>query len=126
MITFEKNGLTSLTIAGGRITPYSPEDQILNQETYLTESSNPKVVNYGSNLNLIKLVLKNLSKDNYDGSTQGIKTWFETSTINWSSASFTLKDEFGTDYLARLWQNKFSVKARPNSRYDITIILKVD
>lgn len=125
-ITFSKSGLTDCVIEHGRISPYIPLDITINQELYLTEDNQSKVVNYGSNFETIELIFKNLSRDNYDGSANGIKTWFENPTISWSLHPFTMVDEFGLTHSVRLWQNEFAVNAKPNGRYDISLTLKVE
>ena len=125
-IVFQKSGLSDLTIERGRLFPFSPKNITVHQDRYLTESNNAKIVDYGANLQLIKLSFKNLTKDNYDGAINGLKTWFETSNINWSVNSFTMIDESGVSYTVRFWQKDFQMPQQVNGRYEITLILKVE
>lgn len=120
-IVFQKSGLSDLTLERGRIFPVEEAQIKINQETYLTESMNPKVVNYGSTLKLIRLKFAGLSRDNYDGTINGLKTWFESSQINWSENNFVMIDEMGISHTVRLWQKQFSMKQDSPNRYSITL-----
>jgi len=123
-IIFQKTGMSDLTLENGRLVPFSPDEIEINQDKYLTESNNAKIIVYGANLELLKLKFKNLPKDNYDGSINGLKTWFSNSIINWLANSFTLLDENGISYTVRLWQNKFKTIKSSNERYVIELLLK--
>lgn len=123
MITFIKSGLSNLTMERGRAVPYSPDEIEPNQLMELTESDNPIVVDYGSSLNFITLELTNLSKDQYDGSVNGLKTWFQSTEINWAANSFTMVDEFGVSNTVRWWQKTFSMPVFSNGRYSISFRL---
>jgi len=125
-IVFQKGGLSDLTLERGRLVPYSPEEQEINQERYLTEDNNPKVVDYGSNHKTMKLAFSFLTKDNYDGATNGLRTWFEDSNIDWCMNNFTLVDENSVSYTVRLWQKKFTVKKHSNDRYSLSLIFKIE
>ncbi len=122
-IVFSAGGMSDLTLERGRLVPYSPEDVTINQDNYLTESNNPKVTNYGDNLNLINLSFRHLSKDNYDGTVNGLKTWFEDANINWMVNNFTLTDENGQAHTVRLWNKKWRMSADRGGRYSITLRL---
>ena len=89
----------------------------------MTESNNPIVVDYGDNLEFINLNFKNLSKDNYDGAVNGLKTWFESSEINWSANNFTLIDELGVSNTVRLWESSFGMAFKANGLYEISLKL---
>lgn len=121
-IKFSKAGMSDLTLERGRLFPVISPITI-NQDRYLTESNNPKVIDYGDNLELKELKFNYLSKDNYDGATNGLKTWFEDSTINWCENNFTLTDENGATHTVRLWQDKFDMRMTSNGRYTISLTL---
>ncbi len=125
-IVFKKSGMSDLTLERGRVVPYQTQEQKINQERYLTESYNTKVVNYGSNAQYLELSFKHLTKDNYDGTVNGLKTWFDDSSINWSMNSFTMLDENGISYTVRLWQNNFKMAVDGAGRYSVKLILKVE
>jgi len=121
-ITFQKSGMDDLVIERGRLLP--KDDKLrLNQERHLTESNNPKVIVYGDALELLELNFKNLTKENYDGATHGIKTWFQNSNINWSENNFTLIDENGLSYTVRYWSDTFSMPLIFNGRYSTSLVL---
>lgn len=122
-ITFQKTGLSDLVIERGRLFPDKQPIQI-NQDRYLTESMNSKIVSRGSSAQFLKLKFSGLSKDNYDGTVNGLKTWFESSTINWSSASFTMIDEDGTTHTVRYWNDDFDMPGIAPNRYEFTLELK--
>lgn len=121
-IVFKKSGLSDLTIERGRVYPVRQPIQI-NQERYLTESMNPKVIGYGSTLETIILEFVGLTRDNYDGATNGIKTWLSSSTINWSENSFTLVDERGDTHTVRYWSDTFDMPRVYGNRYSTTLTL---
>lgn len=121
-IVFSHASLSDLTLERGRIYPVSQPIQI-NQDRYLTESNNPKVIDYGDDLNFIQLNFQYLSKDNYDGATNGLKTWFQDSNINYSENSFTLTDEDGVAHTVRFWQANFNMPQTSNGRYQISLTL---
>ena len=123
-IVFSKAGLSDLTLERGRMMPYSPKEIEIHQERYLTESNNAKITDYGSDLTFIKLAFNYLSKDNYDGTTNGLYTWFASSTINWSENNFTLTDEIGVTHTVRFWQGNFNMVKMRGGRYQIELILK--
>ena len=123
-IVFSKSGLSDLTLERGRIYPYSEGDIEIHQDRYLTESNEAKVVDYGTDLTMIVVRFQYLTKDNYDGATNGLKTWFQTSEINWSANSFTLNDENGVDHTVRFWQGNFSMPRTSSGRYQIQLIFK--
>lgn len=122
-ITFQKSGLSDLTIERGRLFPAKSKIRI-NQDRYLTESMNAKVVSRGASAQFITLKISGLSADNYDGTVNGLKTWFESATINWSAASFTMVDEDGTSHTVRYWRDDFDMPEVSPNRYEITIELK--
>ena len=122
-IVFQKGGLSDLTLEHGRMMPYDIDDIDINQDMYLTENMNPKVVDYGGTANFILLQFRNLSKDNYDGSTNGLKTWFQATAINYAENNFTLVDENGVSHTVRLWQNKFKIIKDSSERYHFQIKL---
>ncbi|NOY60294.1 MAG: hypothetical protein GXO75_15400 [Calditrichaeota bacterium] len=121
-IVFQKSGLSDLTIEGGRLYPVS-EPIRANQERYLTEDNSPKVVNYGDPLKLIKLVLDGLTRDNFDGTVNGLKTWFENSSINYSENNFTMVDETGQSRTVRLWQDDLDIKETSPGVFQVTLTL---
>ena len=123
-IVFSKSGLSDLTLERGRMFPYSDGSITIHQDRYLTESNEAKVVDYGSDLTMIVLRFQYLSKDNYNGATNGLKTWFQTSEINWSANSFTMTDEDGVAHTVRFWQGDFSMPKTSNGRYQIQLVLK--
>ena len=123
MITFKKTGKSDLTIKNGRILPAKDSIQI-NQIKTLTSGNNPIVVDYSNSKKIYKLVLKNLSKDEFSGSINGIKTWFKSPEINWMMNSFTMILTDGTQKIVRLWNNKFDMNMKPNFRYDLIIELR--
>ena len=125
-IVFKKSGVSDLTLERGRIVPYSTEEDQINQERYLTENYTSKVVNYGSNGKFLELTFKHLTKDNYDGTANGLRTWFNNSNINWSKYSFTLVDEDGVSHTVRLWQNRFKMGVDNAGRYSVKLIFKVE
>ena len=119
-IKFQKSGMSDLTIEKGRLFPVSEPIEI-NQEIHLTESNNPKVIVYGDNLKIIELKFKGLTKDNYNGTVNGLYTWFNDSNINWMENSFTMIDEQGVSHTVRLYQKKFDMKMDSNGRYSIAL-----
>lgn len=123
MIVFQKAGLSDLTIERGRSFPIDHPIEI-NQELYLTESNNAKVVDFGNDLELIEVKISGLSRDNYDGTTNGLKTWFQNSSINWAKNTFTMIDEGGTSHTVRFWQDKFSMPRNEGDTYSISFTLK--
>ncbi len=125
-IKFQHSGMSELTLERGRVTPYVPEEIEPHQDLYLTEGNNPKVINYGDPLKFMKLEFKYLSRDNYDGTVNGLKTWFEDSTINWSANNFTLVDENNVSWTVRLWQKKFNMKNLGNDRYSVELVLLIE
>lgn len=121
-IVFSKAGLSDLTLERGRLYPLSTPIEI-NQELYLTENLNPKIIDYGSTITYWKLAFNHLSKDNYNGTVNGLYTWFSSSTINWSEANFTLTDEKGVTHTVRLWQTNFDMPQNEGGRYSISLTL---
>lgn len=122
MIVFQKAGLSDLTLERGRLFPVSSPITI-NQENYLTEDMNPKVVDYGATAQLLAIELDGLSKDNYNGAVNGLYTWFASSTINWCENSFTLVDEYGSSHTVRLWQKEFDMQQVGPNRYQLSLTL---
>jgi len=123
-IVFVKGGLSDLTLERGRIYPYSAGDITIHQDRYLTESNQAKVVDYGTDLTMIVLSLTYLSKDNYDGAVNGLKTWFQSVYINWSANSFAMTDEDGVSHTVRFWQGNFSMPKTSSGRHQIQLIFK--
>lgn len=123
MIVFQKSGLSDLTMERGRIVPYSPEEIEIDQIQNLTENNIPIIVDYGNNLTFINLEFNHLSKDNYDGATNGLKTWFSSSQVNWMANNFTMIDENGVSHTVRLWDKKFKFQTLGSGRYNISIKL---
>ena len=121
-IVFSASGMSNLTLERGRLYPLSKPTEI-NQELNLTDDMNPKVTDYGGTAKYWKLMFNYLSKDNYDGSVNGLKTWFEDSNINWCATSFTLTDENGVAHTVRLWQKAFDMPEHGSSRYSIAFTL---
>jgi len=122
-IVFSASGMSDLTLERGRAVPYSPENIEANQDNYLTESNNPKVIDYGNDLEMISLSFQHLSKDNYDGAINGLKTWFENANINWMENSFTLTDENGASHTVRLWSKRWRMIRGRGGRYSVTLPL---
>jgi len=83
----------------------------------------PKVVDYGNTLKLIELKLEGLSRENFDNAVNGLKTWFESSQINWCENSFTMVDETGTNRTVRLWQKEFKMAEVSPNRYSVSLTL---
>ena len=123
MITFKKTGLTDLVISRGRILP-SSEPIIINQDKLITSSNNVIIIDKGINTKLIKLSFKFLTKDNYDGAINGLKTWFENSQINWMENTFTLVDENNVEKTVRLWDDKFDMKFEKGDTYSVSLTLR--
>ena len=121
-IIFSKAAMSDLYLERGRLYPVS-KPQEKHQERHLTESMNPKVVSYPGTLTLWQLEFNYLSQNNYDGTTHGLKTWFENSLINYSENSFTLTDEDGVTHTVRLWQDVFDMKRHGSGRYSISLTL---
>lgn len=121
-IKFSAGGMSTLTLERGRLYPLSMPVQI-NQELNLTDGMNPKVTDYGGGVQFWKMMFNYLSKDNYDGAINGLKTWFEDSNINWCENSFTLTDEDGNTHTVRLWQKNFDMPENSNSRYSVGLTL---
>ena len=122
-IVFAKAGRSNLTFERGRIVPYSTVEYTINQQLDLTESNNPKVTDYGDDLQLMKLTFNHLSKDMYNGTVNGLETWFSSSQINWAVNNFTMTDEGGTAHTVRLWQKGFALSKDQGNRYSLSIIL---
>ena len=122
-IIFSIGGRSNLTLERGRIVPYTPVEYQINQELYLTESNNPKVVDYGGTAQFIKLAFSHLSKDNYDGAINGLNTWFLSSEVNWAGNSFTMTDESGATHTVRFWQKRFAMLRDGAGRYSLSITL---
>lgn len=123
-IVFQKSGLSDLTLERGRLVPYSRGNISVNQERYLTESNNAKITDYGNNITFIELAFDHLTKDNYDGSTNGLKTWFESTQVNWSANSFTMLDEENVSHTVRFWQGSFDMPTKANGRFSFKLVLK--
>lgn len=121
-IIFSKGGMSDLTLERGRIFPIQSPIQI-NQERHFTESMNPKVIVYSGTAEFFELKLEGLSRDNYDGTVNGLKTWFENALINWSENNFTLVDEEGNSLTVRLWQDNFNPQEESANRYSISLTL---
>ncbi len=121
-IVFSAGGMSNLTLERGRLYPLSIPIQI-NQELNLTDGMNPKVTDYGGTAQFWKVIFNYLSKDNYDGSVNGLKTWFEDGNINWCENSFTLTDENGVAHTVRLWQKNFDMPENSNGRYSVGLTL---
>ena len=125
MIQFTKAGVGKLTLERGRVLPARRPVKI-NQIMSLTKGNNAKVADIGSALKLIELRLEGLSRDNYDGSVNGLLTWFENSGINWAQNTFTLTDEFGATKTVRLWQKDFDMVVNEGETFSVTLTLKVE
>ena len=65
-----------------------------------------------------------MTKDQYDCAVNGLKTWFESSSINWAATSFTMLDEKGNSHTVRWWQGNFNMVEHANGRYAIQFTLK--
>lgn len=122
-ITFRKTGLSDLILERGRLFPLKNPITI-NQERYLTESNTPVVVDYGNPEKIIEVHVEFLTRDNYDGTINGLKTWFESSTINYSLNSFTLIDENGYEHTVQLWQDDLDFSENISGRYSVKMDLK--
>lgn len=126
MIVFQKSGLSDLTLERGRVIPATGSIEP-HQYAHLTQSNNAKVYDVGSNeLEFIDIQLAGLSRDNYDGATNGLKTWFESSQINWRMNSFTMVDELGESRTVRLWQDNITYTVDGFDQYTIRFRLKVE
>ena len=121
-IVFSAAGMSNLTLERGRLYPLSMPIQI-NQELNLTDGMNPKITDYGGTAQFWKVIFNYLSKDNYDGSVNGLKTWFEDSNINWCENSFILTDENGVAHTVRLWQKGFDMPENSSGRYSVSLTL---
>ena len=121
-ITLLKGGLADLVLTRGRLVPYKKDQHTINQERYLTESSNSKVTKYGSNSEFMEIQLKNIPESEY----VLLIAWFESSQVDWSLNAFSLTDEKGISNSVRLWQNNFEGKAKANNAFDVKILLKVE
>lgn len=122
-ITFAIAGRSDLTMERGRIIPYVPIEYKIDQLLHFTEQNNPKVTDYGSNIQFIKLSFKHLSKDQYDGTVNGLETWFSSSQVNWAANSFTMTDEEGNTHTVRFWQNSFQMTRDAGGRYTVSFVL---
>ena len=122
MITFIKSGRSNLNLERGQLFPMNNTIEP-NQELHLTESDDPKVIDYGSSLKILELKFTGLSKDNYDGVVNGLKTWFESSEINWSENSFTLEDDQGNSKTVRFWDKNFNMPQIAANVYSLKIRL---
>jgi len=69
------------------------------------------------------LKLEGLSRENFDSAVNGLKTWFESSQINWCENSFTMVDETGTNRTVRLWQKEFKMAEVSPNRYSVSLTL---
>ena len=122
-IIFQQAGMSDLTIEHGRTLPLELDDITINQERYLTEDNKPKVVDYGDDQNIIRMHFKSLTKDNFDGTINGLRTWFQNALINWSQFSFTMVDEAGATHTVRYWTDKFRMPMAVNGLFSITFEL---
>lgn len=121
-IVFSKGGLSDLTLTRGRIFPLAEPIEI-NQEINLTDGMNPKVTDYGGTAVFWQVTFLYLTKDNFDGAVNGLKTWFSSTVINWCENSFTLIDESGVSHTVRLWQKQFNMPENSNGRYSVSFTL---
>jgi len=122
-IVFSKTGLSNLTIEQARSFPLL-EEITINQQMYLTEGNEAKVVDYGDDLEIINIVIGGLSHDNLTGTVNGLLTWFKNSAINWAQNSFTMTDETGAAQTVRFWDKKFKKVQKANGIFDISFKLK--
>lgn len=95
-----------------------------NQIVGRTAGGQIKVAKLGKSELTLILNFTGLTKDNYDGTVNGLKTWFETAAIDWRKNSFTLVDETGTSYTVRLMNPEFDMQEYSPGRYRITLTLR--
>jgi len=122
-IIFQKGGMSDLTIERARVLPSTIPIEI-NQKRHLTQSMNAKVVDYGSTMETFQISFQGLTRDNYDGVVNGLKTWFSNSNINWAKNSFTMRDENNEVFTVRFWQDDFDMPNEEGDVYSISLILK--
>ncbi len=125
MIIFRKAGLSDLTLERGALFPMrNPIEK--NQYRYLTESGNAKVYTQSGEHETLVLKFQGLSRDNYDGTVNGLKTWLKASQINWAENAFTLIDSDQRELTVRYWADNFDMPPASFNRYDVTLTLKVE
>lgn len=125
MITFRKSGLSDLVIPRGRLYPAKTPIEI-NQDRLLTESNNPIVVNYGDHLELLEISLEGLTRDSYDGTVNGIKSWFKNSAINFAENNFTIEDEHGESFTVRYWAGNFDMQETGENNFSVKLKLLIE
>jgi len=119
-ITFQKAGLSDLTIETGRSFPIK-EDITFNQEINLTEDRQPKVVDYGGDPeSFIEVNINPISVKEYND----LKAWFVSSQVNGSANTFTMIDEEGTTKTVRLWDKKVSLSKEGFGIYSTSFLLR--
>lgn len=121
-ILFQKSGMSDLTLANGVILPKKHTYQI-NQKRYFTESMNAVVLSLSSKAELLILRIADVSKDNFNGSVNGLKTWFDNSLINYSENNFTLVDENGETSTVRLWADNFEIDETQPGLFSLELTL---
>lgn len=120
MLTFQKAGLTDLVIEGGRSLPITTE-LTFNQERVLTEDRQPKVVDYGGDIEqLYQVNLENLSVKDF----RDLKAWFSSSQVNGALNNFTMIDEDGTSLTVRLWSDKVTLTMNAFGVYSASFLLR--
>jgi hypothetical protein len=124
MITFQGSGMSDLAVQHGRSFPFSPSSIEWNQEVHLTEEYNSKILDFGSSIEFIQVVLTGLTRDNYQGSVNGLRTWFMDSNINGAETSFTFIDENNETHTVRLWQTKINFQLDGFDSYSVSFVLK--
>jgi len=119
-VTFQKAGLSDLTIETGRSFPIK-EDIAFNQEINLTEDRQPKVVDYGGDPeSFIEVNINPISVKEYND----LKAWFISSQVNGSANTFTMIDEEGTTKTVRLWDRKVSLSKEAFGVYSTSFLLR--
>lgn len=98
----------ALIFEKGRIFP-KPNPIEINQAMGFSEDMKAKVADMGNNLELIDVMMQRLTKDQYDGTVNGLKTWFDNTNINWRKNTFTFQDETGAKITVRLLDENFDM-----------------
>ena len=123
-LIFSKSGAPTVTFSRGRIFPIA-EPININQRRNETESMRTKVISYGSQSNFIRVALDGLPKADYD-EANGLRTFLEDPSVNWSANTFTMTDETGVARTVRFWQDTFQMEEVAPNRYRVNILLKVE
>jgi len=120
-IIFRKSGLTDLFIQG-RSLPISQEF-VFNQDLYTSEGNQPKIIDFGDDIeenSLVQININNLSED----LKNQIKSWFKSAQINGAEGSFTMINEDGEGKTVRLWSDKLSMTVDDTGLYSAFFVLR--